>query len=203
MSKCNTVPNQKIIIITKSPCSQHDLYAKINIAAMEHAAQTLDAGAFKLWCYFAKNQAGYQFALSSADVEKSFGIKIKQYTNAINNLIDQNYLVITKGNNVYEFKEYPVITKGNNDVITLEDNVVITKGNNDVITKSNKKYNNNTTPYTTINITTANKKEAPLGTSSNPILTTKEWLAAHHNDLIQQQDGLYQYAGKIYKMSDQ
>lgn len=195
MSKCNTVPNQKSIIITKSPCSQNDLYAKINIAAMEHAAQTLDAGAFKLWCYFAKNQDGYQFALSSADVDKRFGMKIKQYTNAVNNLIDQNYLVITKGNNVYEFKEYPVIT--------FEDKDVITKGNNAVITKGNKKYNNNTTPYTTINITTANKKEAPLGTSSNPILTTKEWLAEHYNDLIQQQDGLYQYAGKIYKMSDQ
>ena len=42
---------------------------------MEQAARVLKAGAFKLWVYFAKNQNGYEFALSSKDALETFGIK--------------------------------------------------------------------------------------------------------------------------------
>ena len=88
---------------------------------MEKAANNLQssAAAFKLWIYFAKNQNKYVFALSSSEVEESFGMKIKQYNNAVNTLIDKGYLINTSGNN-YTFNEIPVITK--------EDNAVITKG---------------------------------------------------------------------------
>ena len=51
-----TVPNQKIVRIEKEPCGKGNLYAAINLKALEAAAQNLDAGAFKLWIYFAKNQ---------------------------------------------------------------------------------------------------------------------------------------------------
>lgn len=60
---------------------------------MEEAARTLEsAGAFELWIYFAKNQNNYTFALSSRDVENTFGMKIKQYNNAISKLIEKGYL---------------------------------------------------------------------------------------------------------------
>ena len=121
-----TVPNQKIVKVTKEPCDKQHYYGVINLLAMEKAALDLDAGAFKLWIYFAKNQNNYEFALSSKDAEETFGIKIKQYNNAVTQLIDKGYLVNTKGNN-YTFLENPVITK--------EDNAVITKSNNGLLPK--------------------------------------------------------------------
>lgn len=99
---------------------------------MENAALALDAGAFKLWCYFAKNQNGYEFALSSKDVADSFGIKIKQYNNAVDELIEKEFLVNTNGNN-YIFNEIPVNTKSNNDVMTKSNNAVNTKSNNELL----------------------------------------------------------------------
>ena len=60
-----TVPNQKIVRIEKEPCGKGNLYAAINLKALEAAAQNLDAGAFKLWIYFAKNQNGYSAMLSA------------------------------------------------------------------------------------------------------------------------------------------
>lgn len=125
MAKIKTVPNQKVVKVNKEPCSKSNLYAAINLKAMEQAAIELDAGAFKLWVYFAKNQNNYNFALSSKDVEETFGMKIKQYNNAVETLIEKKYLVNTSGNN-YNFYEVPVNTKKDNDVNT--------KGNNDVIT---------------------------------------------------------------------
>ena len=82
MSNLKMVPNQKGITIHKEPCdntAQEHYYAKINLEAISHAAMDLDAGAFKLWIYFAKNQPGYRFALSKKVVEEQFGIKKTQY----------------------------------------------------------------------------------------------------------------------------
>ncbi len=97
--------------------------------AMRESAKHLKAGAFKLWIYLGSNQPGYEFALSSSECGEQFGIKIKQYNNAVSELIEKGYLVFVGGNK-YEFREIPVDTKGNNAVNTKEDNTVITKGNN-------------------------------------------------------------------------
>lgn len=145
------VPNQKQIRVSKETCDVNHLYARINLYAMEEAARTLDAGAFKLWCYFSKNQNGYEFALSSKAVQEDFGIKIKQYNNAVKELEEKGFLVNTKGNN-YIFNEIPVNTKGNNDVITKEDNDVITKSNNGLLPKEIRNITN-ITSNTTQNIT--------------------------------------------------
>ena len=175
MANYKTVPNQRIITIdNKMPCndkSKDNYYARINLNAMDAAAQKLDAGAFKLWIYFAKNQEGYEFALSSKAVEETFGMKIKQYTNAFNQLVELGYLVNTNGNN-YAFRENPVITKSNNEkeeekpVMPKGNNVVIPKSNNGVTPKGNnalfpKEIRNitTTTKNTTINITESEKKE--------------------------------------------
>jgi hypothetical protein len=93
---------------------------------MECAAKHLEsAAAFQLWIYFAKNQDNYTFALSSKDVENTFGMKIKQYNNAIKTLIDKGYLVNTEANN-YTFYEKSVNTKEDKAVNTKEDNSVKT-----------------------------------------------------------------------------
>ena len=109
-----TVPNQKVVKINKELCNKQNLYATINIRAMEEAAQRLQsAAAFQLWIYFAKNQDSYTFALSSKDVENRFGMKIKQYNNAISKLIEKGYLQQQSGN-IYNFYEF-VDTKEDNE----------------------------------------------------------------------------------------
>ena len=105
-----TVPNQKVVKVTKEPCNKQNIYATINIQAMEFSARVLDAGAFKLWCYFAKNQESYEFALSSREVELTFGMKIKQYNNAVKELIAKGFLVETTSNH-YTFIEKPLLPK--------------------------------------------------------------------------------------------
>ena len=192
-----TVPNQKVVSISKAACNdaaRENYYAKINLQAMGAAAQALEAGAFKLWVYFAKNQNGYQFALSSKEVEASFGMKIKQYNNAVDQLIEKGYLVRGEGN-YYTFCEIPVntkednekclIPKGNNEVITKKDNGVITKSNNELLPQGIRNITN-----TTQNITKDITEEKLLqpaaansfsidgqeGTVTNPIIVSREWM---------------------------
>ena len=55
MANSKTVPNQKTVAVKKEICNKDNLYAAINLQALEAAAQCLDAGAFKLWVYFSKN----------------------------------------------------------------------------------------------------------------------------------------------------
>ena len=86
------VPNQKQITIKREKTIKDQLYTKINLDSLHSAALDLDAGAFKLWCYFVKNQDNYVFALSRQTVEETFGIKVKQYNNAISELIKKGYL---------------------------------------------------------------------------------------------------------------
>ena len=213
MANGKKVPNQKEVVVNKEKCNKENLYATINLAAMDKAAQDLDAGAFKLWMYFAKNQNAYKFALSSKAVERDFGIKIKQYNNAIKELTDKGYLVhiqgdsyefheltvITKEDNV-ELKENHVITKGNNDVITKEDNDVITKGNNTLLPKV---IRNNT--YNTINNTidttmAADAAEGASGQWGSPIIVDQEWIIERYNDCAPCTNGIYKYQGKFYKV---
>ena len=159
MAVAKTVPNQKVVRVNKQKCDKSNLYATINLEAMEKAALDLDAGAFKLWVYFAKNQQSYEFALSSSAIEKSFGMKIKQYNNAVAQLIEKGYLVEQSGN-YYIFNEVAVMPKGNN-----EKACVMPKGNNAVMPKSNnellpKGIRNNTD--TTIDNTLGVDKTASL-----------------------------------------
>lgn len=98
----------KVVEINKQPCNQAHKYSMTNIEAEEEASKKLDAGAFKLWRYFSRNQHGYTFALSSSVVEKNSGIKKKQYRD----LIEKDYLVLKQGN-IYIFYEALVVSKGN------------------------------------------------------------------------------------------
>lgn len=178
-----TVPNQKIVKVQKEKCDSNNLYACINLAAMEEAAQDLDAGAFKLWCYFAKNQMNYEFALSSKAVEQTFNIKIKQYNNAVAELIAKRYLINTCGNNYIfrekavialedneEEKEKDVITKEDNSVITFGDNAVITKEDNPLSPKDIRNTTNNTTTNNTITNTTLNFADKPQNSTVEKII---------------------------------
>lgn len=158
MSNYKTVPNQKVVKVEKERVEKGTKrpYTTNYVEHINAAARNLQAGAFKLYMYFAINAPHYEFALSSKAVEEDFGMKIKQYNNAIKELEDKGYLCKAKGNN-YFFYETPVITKedkeseeensvipkGNNDVITKKDNDVITKGNNALLPKDTRNNINN------------------------------------------------------------
>ena len=216
MANGKKVPNQKEVVVNKEKCNKENLYATINLAAMDKAGQDLDAGAFKLWMYFTKNQNGYKFALSSKAVERDFGIKIKQYNNAIKELTDKGYLVhiqgdsyefheltvITKEDNV-EIKENHVITNGNNDVITKEDNDVITKGNNTLLPKVIRNNTYNTTNNTIDTTMAANAAVGASGQWGSPIMVDQEWIIERYNDCAPCTNGMYKYQGKFYKVKPQ
>ena len=95
---------------------------------MEAAAQKLDAGAFKLWMYFAKNQNGYDFALSSKDASASFGIGRSQYDTAVKKLIAAGYLTNTCGNN-YIFSEVPAAQPDKNTPLHQNNTTTLSENN--------------------------------------------------------------------------
>lgn len=110
-----TVPNQKIVTVIKHKCDKNNLYSTINLQVKREAAQNLDAGAFKLWNYFADNQSYYTFGLSRTAIENAYGIKKRQYDNGIQELIEKKYLVKVEGtNNQYIFYEAPWLENNKN-----------------------------------------------------------------------------------------
>lgn len=227
MANYKTVPNQKVVRVEKEKCNnekKENYYARINLAAMEAAAIDLDAGAFKLWTYFAKNQNGYEFALSSKAVADTYGIKKKQYDNAIAKLTDKGYLIAVSGN-LFTFSETPVVSKGNNEdsknhVVSKGDNDVVSFGDNDVVSKGNNtlypketRNTTHTTKNTTMDITEIEELEpsgsksshvegfGEIGSFENPIAVDKKWLIERYNYLTPLANGVYRFAEKFYKIA--
>lgn len=87
-------------------CDKNNLYATINLEALQCAMIDLKGESFKLWCYLTKNQNGYEFALSKVDAIK-WGIGSKSsYDRAVAELIEKKYLVETSSNH-FDFYELP------------------------------------------------------------------------------------------------
>lgn len=102
--------NQDIVTITKEKCDTDNIYAKVNIQAMNMAMKDLTPAQFEVWMYFAKNQAGYTFAVSPAAALDECGIKKDTFQKAKQVLKDKGYLIenLAKGKNHWIFKEIPV-----------------------------------------------------------------------------------------------
>ena len=101
------VANQKHIgSINKAPCDDKNIYLKININAVQGASLALKPSTFKVWMYFAKNQDGYEFDLSSVAVCSFCNISDKTYREAIKELVEKRYL-LQRHKNVYDFYEVP------------------------------------------------------------------------------------------------
>lgn len=99
-----TVANQKTITTKSAPHDKNNIYACLNIEAMGAAMECLKPNTFKVWCYLAKNQNNYTFALSKVDCCKFCNISKPTYLAAIQELIDEKYLINTTGNH-YDFFE--------------------------------------------------------------------------------------------------
>ena len=64
----------------------------------------LKPNTFKVWCYLAKNQNNYTFALSCVDACRFCKVSKPTYLGSIQELIQAGYLVQTSGNH-YDFYE--------------------------------------------------------------------------------------------------
>lgn len=103
------VTNQRSITVNKTSCNEDNLYAKINIDAMNSAMRDLKPTAFKLWLYFAENQDKYQFYLSAMHACKTCGFGQTAYHKAFDELVDKYYLVRDcQERDFYQFYEVPV-----------------------------------------------------------------------------------------------
>lgn len=105
-----TTANQDVVEVHKEACNKDNIYATINIKAIQLAMKDLTPAQFQVWLYFAKNQAGYTFAVSPAAALDEFGIKKDTFQKAKQVLKEKGYLVenLAKGKNHWIFKEIPV-----------------------------------------------------------------------------------------------
>lgn len=110
MAAYESNPNQDIVEIQKEPCDRNHIYALVNHRAMCLAMKDLTPAQFEVWLYFAKNQAGYQFAVSPAAALDECGIKKDTFQTAKRVLKEKGYLIENpaKGKNHWIFKEIPV-----------------------------------------------------------------------------------------------
>lgn len=94
------VPNQKVIEI-------HKVHAKggriLDIATNRVAQQELSAQAYVLYMHFMLNLPGYREALSLKYITESTSLSERGYYKAVNELIEQKYLVREPST---EFTEY-------------------------------------------------------------------------------------------------
>ena len=99
-----TVPNQKTITTKAAAHDKQNIYAMLNIEAMQEAMALLKPNTYKLWCYMAKNQNNYTFALSCVDACNFCKMTKPTYLKCVQELIEAGYLVNTSGNH-YDFYE--------------------------------------------------------------------------------------------------
>lgn len=104
-----SVANQKIVRIAgRKPRDRNNLFATMNLEALQHAMQELKGSSFKLWAYFNKNQDKYQLELSQKACAE-WGIKKDSYYSAVKDLTEKGYLVpITPYSNIFDFHEIPL-----------------------------------------------------------------------------------------------
>lgn len=101
MAVKSAVPNQKTVIIKKTPCTKN--FLQIQNDEWQEAAKLCKASSsFKLYLYLAANAENYRWLLSKTAVEKALGFQKTTYYSSIKELKDLGYLRDI-GNNTYEF----------------------------------------------------------------------------------------------------
>ena len=103
-----SVANQKIVqIAPRTKRDSNNIYATMNLDALQAAVQNLKGSGLKMWLYFNKNQVGYKFELSQKACQL-WGIKKDSYYDGIRELESKGYLFpIYEGSNIYKFYETP------------------------------------------------------------------------------------------------
>ena len=108
MPQIETVPNQKIVKIHKEPCNKSNKYTMINLEALQKAMRSLSNAELEVWLYFAKNQDGYESAVSPKDAKDNWNIATTTFHRTMQKFEKEGYLVPDHANsNRYTFYEVP------------------------------------------------------------------------------------------------
>lgn len=102
-----TYENQKTITTKGAEHDKANKYGVFNIDAMFDAMTLLSDKGFKVWCYMAKNQNNYTFALSCKDVCEKCKMTKPTYLKCVQELIQSGYLVETSSNHYDFFEKLP------------------------------------------------------------------------------------------------
>lgn len=113
-----SVTNQKHVTVYKQQSADKGkgkLIAVRGKSQEQFAARTLSPSAFKVWLYITSNRNGYDFDLYAVDVEATYGVKPRSYSNAIKELEVAGYLVPKNDGQkrYYYFFDYPQKTENN------------------------------------------------------------------------------------------
>lgn len=106
-----SVPNQRKYKNNKAPWGKQASgttipFTPFNREAFDLALSTLSPAGFKLWCYIARNQQGYEFEFSREAAINATGLSLSTIQRARSELEQQGYLVL-KGGNSWNFFENP------------------------------------------------------------------------------------------------
>ena len=102
MANVKLYPNQSSVVILKREDS--DVFAQLDMGALQKAMAELDGTAFKIWIYLARNKNRFEFALSPKAME-DWGIKKDAYYRGKKVLEEKGYLV--EGRDGLVFNEMP------------------------------------------------------------------------------------------------
>ena len=104
----HTSPNQKTVITKKTYSDKKCVYGKCNVDATLAAAKELSDRAFKLYVRMNLHQDKHRYALSPKAIQDEIGMSDKRYRAAVNELIDNGYLIeSSKHARVFFFYEFP------------------------------------------------------------------------------------------------
>lgn len=92
-----TYPYTKNIIIS-SDDNLNNISITLNRDQIFAASRCLTPSGFKLYIYLVLNESGSELALSRADVCDKMSMGSSSYTNAVNELLEKQYLIPLGGN---------------------------------------------------------------------------------------------------------
>ena len=104
-----TSANQEAITTKGAAHNKENIYATIGIEPMKEAMNLLKPNTFKLWCYMAKNQNDFTFALSCVDACNYCGFTKNTFHTSVNELIEAGYLVADEGNHYNFYEKLPEV----------------------------------------------------------------------------------------------
>lgn len=93
-----TYPYTKNIIISSDDDNPNNISITLNRDQIFSASRCLTPSGFKLYIYLILNESGTELALSRADVCDKMNMGSSSYTNAVNELLEKQYLIPIGGN---------------------------------------------------------------------------------------------------------
>ena len=84
--------NQRTVKIDRKTRSNHP-FATFDKDLMADACKVLNGSGFKVWCYLLSNQDGYEWAISPAHAEATWGIPTSTFKDGIRELKEKGFIV--------------------------------------------------------------------------------------------------------------